>query len=133
MLSLPTLDEWALAVYGDGGRRELPWAGNETEYFNSDCNFGRASKDVDDGAKQIAGMYHVVGNVAEWLFFEGQDFKAQCVGGGFLDTVRAAGRYVSGDELRMVDRQMGREDVGFRPVLRLSSFGGMTWPKDWRK
>lgn len=101
-----------------------------------ECNFGKSAVDVDEGSEHGVGMHHLAGNVAEWLQLKGDElrgFKAPCVGGGFLDTPRSAQKYASGVEVHEVNREMGRRDVGFRVVLRPSSFSGMRWPQGWQK
>lgn len=133
-LALPTRSEWALAAFGDGQERKFPWGEKSWELAveANDCNFGQKAVEVSSGGSQRDGLRHMAGNVAEWLAFDGNGFKAPCVGGGYKDTPRSAKKYAEGLEVRQEDREMSRIDVGFRTVLRPSTFAELVWPLDWR-
>ena len=113
---LPTQDEWLEGgLAGDSGA--FPWGPDfEAGHCNGRSAGHKATVSVRDesyaGGKSWCGLWHMSGNVAEWVIVED---RPVAIGGSYMsreESLRLAPKTPRG-------RTMGRADVGFRLAVDL--------------
>ncbi len=112
---LPTIDEWMVATYWDPTTRtstKYPW-GDSPEptdlYTNLGTNKLQPVDTFSDGASHF-GIYHLIGNVAEWIW-RNDIPQDTFIGGSWRDTG------LSWNVPHTEPKGYTSDDIGFRCVL----------------
>ena len=132
--ALPTLAEWSLAAFGDGNRSRFPWGpepSNDPQKRNpnpekfAEVDMGGLSWRLSDNVR----IYHLGGNVAEWLATAPGATSAMVAGGRANDRSEANAREQAEGKPLPAEKNDNRAGFGFRTVLRPRSFPGLQWPR----
>ncbi|MEK8021252.1 MAG: SUMF1/EgtB/PvdO family nonheme iron enzyme [Candidatus Parabeggiatoa sp.] len=129
---LPTAEEWTLAAQGSSERTDYFWGNNPSQvcqYANGDTKNKHSSFKCSDNDEYLApvdspdykpndfGLYHILGNAAEWTS-KCTKFDKCIVRGGSWRSLKPKNLYISeerSEERKKIKTNSGHE-IGFRVV-----------------
>jgi hypothetical protein len=112
--TLPSLAQWQKAAFwAEEGQRPYPWGATPPDHsyahYEADSTLARDS--LDKGRSWV-GAFHLVGNVAEWVTLENNQYGI--VGGSYADSALDFEQVIR--QVSQADPAQPRPEVGFRCV-----------------
>ena len=130
--SLPRLEEWQLAAFGDDkDSKPYPWGtkwSDEPRHRNPDTANAVA---VDEGAESWRSprLHHLAGNMAEWLHADVADKNAALAGGRYSDRSRTVAEEQAKGQPLSAPKNDTVRGYGARTMLRLKSLTSLALPR----